>query len=94
MYLIKTEVAFERISFYKVIGGAWQTKTLSVMFHKFSMTLYCLPCFYNSDIIDLLPQQLRNYQMFLAYTEPIRSCQSVGHSAVRICTKNRVGSVI
>ena len=31
---------------------------------KFSMTLYCLPCFFTNDVIDLLPYQLQNYQMF------------------------------
>ena len=24
---------------------------------------HCLPCSYTNDIMDLLPQQLRNYQM-------------------------------
>ena len=46
--LRKTLVSVERISVYKVNENL-------VEHAKFSMILYCLPCFYSNDVIDLLP---------------------------------------
>ena len=44
---------------------------------KFSMTLYCLPGFYMNDVIDMLPQQLRNCQCF---TKPLGRMSSRWHN--------------
>ena len=46
----------ERISVHKVIENLVEhgRQCLSCS-TKFSMTLYCLPCFYTYEVIDLLP---------------------------------------
>ena len=51
--LRKTKVSVERILVYKVIENL--VEFCLPCFTIFSMKLYCLPCIYTNDIIDLLP---------------------------------------
>ena len=56
--LRKTLVSVERISVYKVIENLVEHGRHFVCLSfstKFSETLYCLPCLYTNDIINLLP---------------------------------------
>ena len=54
--LRKTEVSVEIILVYKVIENLVEHGRYCLPCStKFSMTLYCLTCFYTNSVIDLLP---------------------------------------
>ena len=57
----KLKFLFKEFHFIKSLKIWWSMADMPCS-TKFSMTLYYLLCFYIS--LDMLPQQLRNYQMF------------------------------
>ena len=62
--LLEKKVSAERIAVYKVIENLIKhARHCLPCFTKFSINLYCLLCLYTNDVIDLLPQHLRNHQI-------------------------------